>query len=372
VRCRTAKRNRHRALFQKPNEALDLFKNIPFLNGGLFECLDKREGTKESPKDFRIDGFSDRKDSQPVMPDFLFFGGERDVDLSADYGDTKFRRVPVRGLIHIFNRYNFTVEENTPIEQEVALDPELSGKVFENLLAAYNPETGATARKQTGSFYTPREIVNYMVDEALIACLKTKLEAAFGVPASAGSVGALPPKGGTPNKGSAANDSPSPGGRGEGGQSAIEIKLRHLFAYNDEPHKFTTPEVDALIAAIDSLKSLDPAVGSGAFPMGILHKLVFILGKLDPRNEKWKERQIAKMDDPIMRDQAERVFRENNEDYGRKLYLIENCIYGVDISHAGCVASQCGLGWKALCSAKKNCLTHSISISCPCSGALPY
>ena len=145
---------RHRALFQKPNEALDLFKNIPFLNGGLFECLDKREGTKESPKDIRIDGFSDRKDSQPIVPDFLFFGVEREVDLSADYGDTKFRRVPVRGLIHIFNRYNFTVEENTPIEQEVALDPELSGKVFENLLAAYNPETGATARKQTGSFYT--------------------------------------------------------------------------------------------------------------------------------------------------------------------------------------------------------------------------
>ena len=77
------------------------------------------------------------------------------------------------------NHYKFTVAENTPIEEEIALDPELSGKVFENLLAAYNPETGATARKQTGSFYTPREIVNYMVDEALIACLKTKLETAL-------------------------------------------------------------------------------------------------------------------------------------------------------------------------------------------------
>lgn len=78
---------------------------------------------------------------------------------------------------HILDRYKFTVAENTPIEEEVALDPELPGKVFENLLAAYNPETGATARKQTGSFYTPREIVNYMVDESLIASLKTKLEA---------------------------------------------------------------------------------------------------------------------------------------------------------------------------------------------------
>jgi|SRR5882724_49291 len=307
---------RHRTLFQKPNEALFLFKNIPFLNGGLFECLDKREGTKESPKDIRIDGFSDRKDSQPVVPDFLFFGREREVDLSADYGEAKYKRVQVRGLIHIFNRYNFTVEENTPIEQEVALDPELSGKVFENLLAAYNPETGATARKQTGSFYTPREIVNYMVDEALIACLKTKLEAALPT------------------------------------IKDVESRLRHLFAYSNEPHKLTAPEVDALIAAIDGVKSIDPAVGSGAFPMGILHKLVFILGTLDPRNEKWKERQIArvrdtmataeKIEDATARERAVReleqqitgideAFEHNELDYGRKLYLIENCIYGVDI-----------------------------------------
>jgi len=307
---------RHRALFQKPNEALDYFKNIPFLNGGLFECLDKREGTVEKPKDIRIDGFSDRSDSQPTVPDFLFFGGEREVNLSAEYDDKKFERVPVRGLIHIFNRYNFTVEEDTPIDQEVALDPELSGKVFENLLAAYNPETGATARKQTGSFYTPREVVNYMVDESLIACLKTKLETAL----------------------SSAKD--------------VETRLRQLFAYTDEPHQFTAPEVDALISIIDRLKTLDPAVGSGAFPMGILHKLVFILGKLDPRNEKWKERQIArvrdtmattkKIEDAAARERALReleqqitsineAFEQNELDYGRKLYLIENCIYGVDI-----------------------------------------
>ena len=133
---------------------------------------------------------------------------------------------------------------------------------------------------------------------------------------------------------------------------SLEARLRHLFAYNDEPHQFTAPEVDALIAAIDGLKSLDPAVGSGAFPMGILHKLVFILGKLDPRNEKWKERQIArvrdamataeKIEDATARERAVReleqqiagideAFEHNELDYGRKLYLIENCIYGVDI-----------------------------------------
>jgi adenine-specific DNA-methyltransferase len=307
---------RHKECFQKPATALNLFKSIPFLNGGLFECLDRDLGEGRKPRYVRIDGFSRRSDSQPVVPDFLFFGPEKEIDLSAEYGDRRFRSVSVRGLIDTLRHYNFTIEENTPIEEEVALDPELCGMVFENLLAAYNPETGTTARKQSGSFYTPRGIVNYMVDEALIASLSTKLEAA--IPTA----------------------------------KEIEPRLRHLFAYNDEPNQFQPKEVTALITAIDTLKTLDPAVGSGAFPMGLLHKLVFILGKLDHRNEQWKERQIArvreaiavaeKIEDDGIRSRTvedleqqivnvEESFDRNELDYGRKLYLIENCIYGVDI-----------------------------------------
>ena len=67
------------------------------------------------------------------------------------------------------------MEENTPVEEEVALDPELLGKVFENLLASYNADTRTTARKKSGSFYTPREVVDYMVDEALVAYFERKL-----------------------------------------------------------------------------------------------------------------------------------------------------------------------------------------------------
>ncbi len=110
--------------------------------------------------------------------------------------------------------------------------------------------------------------------------------------------------------------------------------------------------MDVLIDAIDHLKALDPAVGSGAFPMGILHKLVFILGKLDPRNEQWEQRQIQrvrdaiataeKIEDAAIRERTvkeleqqiigiEESFKRNELDYGRKLYLIENCLYGVDI-----------------------------------------
>jgi hypothetical protein len=123
-----------------------------------------------------------------------------------------------------------------------------------------------------------------------------------------------------------------------------------LFTYTEVDHPFSDREVAVLIAAIDDLKILDPAVGSGAFPMGVLHKLVYILGKLDPRNEKWRDVQIGRVqatiavaeniDDASIRDSTitalqkqiadiHSAFADNELDYGRKLYLIENCLYGV-------------------------------------------
>lgn len=172
-------------------EAIKLFKDIPFLNGGLFDCLDKEENVigasanvagaslllkenknkNKNPKSIYIDGFSRNPKKQAIIPDHLFFEEkEVKVDLS-DYGLGVNKSV--KGLFKILNNYNFTIDENTPIDQEVALDPELLGKVFENLLACYNPETSTTARKATGSYYTPREIVDYMVEESLIAYLNT-------------------------------------------------------------------------------------------------------------------------------------------------------------------------------------------------------
>ena len=321
---------RYKRYFKDPEAALHLFESIPFLNGGLFECLDKPD-SDDAKTILRIDGFSDREDNPLCVPNELFFSEPQSVNLNAVYG-TKNKKYVVRGLIHILNRYKFTIAENTPIEEEVALDPELLGQVFENLLAAYNPETGTTARKQTGSFYTPREVVNYMVDESLIAYLKNALAASVS-PTDKG-VRGVP---------SSPTDK---GGRG------VSSKLRHLLSYNDEPHQFTDTETEHLINAIDTLKILDPACGSGAFPMGILHKLVFLLSKLDPRNAQWRQRQIhrvqaaitasEKIDDSTFRESAiaelegeiesiNEAFERNELDYGRKLYLVENCIYGVDI-----------------------------------------
>ena len=219
-------------------DAVTLFERIPYMNGGLFECLDKPKGlereafVKNGNREMLYDGFSRNSAKDPktghfkrraFIPNYLFF----DTD----------ERAP--GLFPLFSRYNFTVEENATNDADVSLDPELLGRVFENLLASYNPETQITARNATGSFYTPREIVDYMVREALDAYMKT--------------VADKPP----------------------------EVQLKHLLA----------------------IKVLDPACGSGAFPMGMLHAIIE------------RARQLGWTGDI----------------YALKLHVIENCIFGVDI-----------------------------------------
>ncbi|MBP7562857.1 MAG: Eco57I restriction-modification methylase domain-containing protein, partial [Candidatus Cloacimonetes bacterium] len=291
------------------SEIKELFNIIPFLNGGLFECLDKIK-ENENEKARYQDGFTRNSQKQAEIPDELFFGAEKIIDLSKIYADNKRKNEKVKGLIDILNHYKFTIAESTPIEEEIALDPELLGRVFENLLASYNPETQTTARNQTGSFYTPREIVDYMVDESIKKYLKTELSKKSNMPIQ-----------------------------------DIEKELEKLFNYSEEKLDFDEEDTKRLINALDSCKILDPACGSGAFPMGILHKMVYLLSKLDPYNKEWidiqrqkaiKETEIAfQIGDKDERDTRLReisdVFEHNSNDYGRKLYLIENCIYGVDI-----------------------------------------
>lgn len=302
---------RYETAFRDRTDWEILAARIPFLNGGLFDCLDDKSGKKKD--NFILDGFSDREDFGCHLPNDLFFGPERTVDLSRDYGEENKRtarsmRAKVRGLIEILSRYKFTIEENTPLEEEIALDPELLGKVFENLLASYNEDTRTTARKALGAFYTPREIVRYMVDEALKSYLATQVPRYKGA-------------------------------------------LDDLFSNKATLKEIKTDTRDALIAAIGRVKILDPACGSGAFPMGALHRLVDLLQKLDPNNESWKRdrlaearryrqlleesgaarEKIAACDARITDIEKSFDTRYHALDFGRKLYLIENCIYGVDI-----------------------------------------
>jgi len=302
---------RYETDFHDPDDWLKLAEHIPFLNGGLFDCLDDKSGKRQDNS--ILDGFSDNPKLACHLPNDLFFGSERSVDLSKDYGEenkrtARSKRAKVRGLIEILSSYKFTIEENTPLEEEIALDPELLGKVFENLLASYNEDTKTTARKALGAFYTPREIVAYMVDEALKSYLSIQVPKAKGV-------------------------------------------LDSLFANTANPSDIKPDLRDALIAAIGHVKILDPACGSGAFPMGALNRLVDLLQKLDPNNELWKRDRLAEAERYLQVLEATEAPKEEIEachdrieditrsfdtrfhalDFARKLYLVENAIYGVDI-----------------------------------------
>ncbi|MBX7242340.1 MAG: Eco57I restriction-modification methylase domain-containing protein [Bacteroidia bacterium] len=284
---------RYEKAFKAENteKIMTYFANIPFLNGGLFDSLDKKT------EKIVIDGFTRNSKWNPLFPNFLLFG-EATTDFSPQLNEiyqTKKAKYEVKGLFHIFDEYKFTVEENTPDEQDIALDPVLLGEIFENLLAYYNPETATTARKGTGSFYTPQEIVNYMVEESIKAYLQNQTQ--------------------NPNLNFVA-------------LNTLSLKER-----------------EEIVKHIANIKILDPACGSGAFPMGVLHKIVKLLKDLDPDNKIWqgiqKQKLLAELDRTYdIQDKAIReteiqklndVFEKNLEDYGRKLYLIRNCIYGVDI-----------------------------------------
>lgn len=299
---------RYKRYHKDPESFVKLIESkVPFMNGGLFECLDHADDELKGKQGGEVidyeDGFSDRKDNELFVPDYIFFGKNVSVDLSSEYDDKKKKDVTVNGIINILQKYKFTIAENTPVEEDIALDPELLGRVFENLLASYNPETKTNARKQTGSFYTPRAIVEYMVDESLKAYLKEKIDSALQI-------------------------------------ENLEQKLADLIAYNDKEADFSAKEKRFILECIDSCKILDPACGSGAFPMGILQKIVYVIHKLDGDNRNWKTIQADKIEDDktltkeekkALIDDMNAVFDDNELDYARKLYLIENCIHGIDI-----------------------------------------
>ncbi len=242
--------NKKASFFNIPNEQIvDLFKGVPFLNGGLFECLDKLVDDSEGKKNIEVftDGFSREPDWMAFIPNNLFW--------QRDDGEHE-------GLIHLLNRYNFTVEENSPSDVQVALDPELLGKVFENLLGTYNPETRETARKDSGSFYTPRQIVNFMIDESIKNYLSKNVEI-----------------------------------------SDEEIAV----LFNDNIDFYDYNNKVKLVNALKRIKILDPACGSGAFPMGALQRIVQLIRKCNG------------------------ISGDNDSLYRLKLNLIEDCLYGVDI-----------------------------------------
>lgn len=251
--------------FQQLNTPLNLrvgkYKDsdIPFLNGGLF---------------------------QPHIDDF--YQVNRVTELSIYVNTLIIPDDWFKELFEVLETYNFTIDESTSIDVDLSIDPEILGRIFENLLAEINPETGETARKSTGSFYTPRSIVEYMVDGALKHYLEDK--------------------------------------------TGIDLeRLSTLLSYDENVPKLIKKEEVAIIDALDKLKIIDPACGSGAFPMGILQKAVLILQKVDPHCKMWLEKQISRIGDTYLRQVLGEKLENENLDYVRKLGIVQNTVHGVDI-----------------------------------------
>lgn len=207
---------------------------IPFLNGGLFEEYKDKQGK----------------------------GIERDFILAQSLENTDFK-----AIFDVFENYNFTIEESTPDNQEIGIDPEMLGKVFENLID-YN--------KSSGAFYTPREIVHFMCKNVLTRTLQERI---------------------LHDESHLTQDTESP--------HAHKDSLYNFIFYK-QSDDFIAQNAKQLTQAITSLKILDPAIGSGAFPMGMLSEILEALHTLNPSLQK--------------------------QDLARyKREIIEQQIYGIDI-----------------------------------------
>ncbi len=221
---------------------------IPFLNGGLFEPINDYRWQNEFIN----------------IPNEIFSNNENS------------------GILDVFDLYNFTIDENTPDDQEISVDPEMLGKVFENLLES-------NIRKGQGAFYTPREIVHYMCRESLVNYLAT-------------------------------NHS-----------NISEENIRNYINYGESLNKsieelgkswkgesFTPGQFNELNELLRNIKVVDPACGSGAFLVGMLQEIVRlrIFLQLTPDSE-----LFSKSSNSIKELSA----------YDLKKETIQNCLYGVDI-----------------------------------------
>jgi len=224
------------ANFANSNELKEAIFFSPYLNGGLFDI---------HPNDWCELG---KVNNAFAVPDPLFLDKEK-------------------GLNSILARYKFTIAENTPLEEEIAVDPEMLGRIFENLLAEQSDDTKEAARKNAGAFYTPRPVVSYMCRSTLLKHLDTEIKP-------------------------------------ENSKAII--------------HKLLETTV------------LDPACGSGAFPMGMLEEMMQVLTTVDPEGKVWVAEMMKSKDDEF-REHISEMFADGQVRYVKKLGLLRSCLFGVDL-----------------------------------------
>lgn len=223
---------------------------------------------------FKILNNEDHSKLDPITP--YLNGGLFDENADGEYWKkhkVTFPKGFFHGLYEHFNSFNFTTDESTPEYEQIAIDPEMLGRIFESFLATLKTETGEQAKKANGAFYTPREIVSYMSRESLRQYLYTSLEANVNLK-----------------------------------QSIDDLLDRSdsdwaLAGTNSKRDVATKEEANLILSALERLTVLDPSVGSGAFPIGMLHQILNLYERLDSKFDA----------------------------YEAKLNILRKNIYGVDI-----------------------------------------
>lgn len=256
-------------VFVMPNKDKTEVK-IPFLNGGLFDKEDfDNKLLTFIPTLFHSDDFED-----VILTDKLF-----------KKSDTNHR-----GFLDFLNSFNFTVHEDSPEDHTVAVDPEMLGHIFENLLED---------NKDKGAFYTPKEIVHYMCQESLIEYLTTHLSKEYTVYRAIGNqqvelFGNEVAQGQLQMMESL-------------GDKALDREAIASIVKNKDISSLTAQQLTRMSDLLNSVKICDPAIGSGAFPMGLLQE-IFAIKELIAfeTSSNWEPAKV----------------KEN---------IIQNSIYGVDI-----------------------------------------
>lgn len=246
---------------KRTNQYFSVFNcKIPFLNGGLFEPLDN------------------------YMWETATFNIKNDI----------FSNENEDGILDFFDRYNFTINEEEPLEKDVAVDPEMLGKIFENLLDVKD-------RKSKGAFYTPREIVHYMCKESLANYLVNKVNVKYDEIKEFI----------------------------EYGEMIRDIDLKQATKNDYLVGETVFKNIIKIDEALKNIKVADPAVGSGAFPLGILNEIVKLRDILTSYmliyNREHLFNKVYTEDE---------ITNNNRAIYKIKWDTIKNCIYAVDIENS--------------------------------------
>ena len=240
---------------------------IPFLSGSLFEPINNY----------------DWQHSKFNIPNEMFSNKITETDINGN------------GILDIFDRYNFTMSEDEPMEKEVAIDPEMLGKVFESMLEVKD-------RKAKGEFYTPREVVHYMCQDSLINYLTNKTKISYDAIRDFILYGEYIKSEDTNKRNNA------------------DLLISKEIYQEDDNGKILLSRLKEIDDLLANIKVADPAVGSGAFPLGMLNEIVKARTTITDYMYKYENAYNKRL-----------IYTSERSIHKLKLETIKNSIFAVDL-----------------------------------------